>query len=164
MIFLLGRQAMFGQEPPTYFRSITTARFPSLANVQARYLPASPLPSTTRSYFSGLEIWSFIWIEVVGSNVRKLLSPWREISPAGSGLPNETQNKSIWSAKPAQERELQPFLRPGFGGKSFQPFLGLGDIPAIFCIGRFELFDLQPFSSGFLRLSHRIQGLRILGM
>jgi hypothetical protein len=47
------------------FRSITTALFPSLANVQARYLPASPLPSTTMSYFSGLEIWSFILIEVV---------------------------------------------------------------------------------------------------
>src|ERR1700730_12186767 len=122
MIFLLGRQAMFGQEPPTYFRSITTARFPSLANVQARYLPASPLPSTTWSYFSGLEIWSFIWIEVVGSNVRKLLSPWREISPAGSGLPNETQNKSIRSAKPAQERELQPFFWAGFGANHFSLF------------------------------------------
>ena len=29
--FLLGRQAMFGQEPPMYFRSTTTARIPCLA-------------------------------------------------------------------------------------------------------------------------------------
>src|SRR5260370_32665390 len=53
MTFLLGRQAMFGQEPPRYFLSITAARLPWEASVQARYLPASPLPSTTRSYSSG---------------------------------------------------------------------------------------------------------------
>src|SRR5215471_19824214 len=53
MIFLLGRQAMLGQEPPIYFRSMTTARIPFLARVQAMYLPASPLPSTTTSYSSG---------------------------------------------------------------------------------------------------------------
>src|SRR5207244_3423054 len=49
MRFLLGRQAIFGQEPPKYFRSITAARWPSAANAQARYLPASPLPSTPTS-------------------------------------------------------------------------------------------------------------------
>src|SRR6516164_9899476 len=54
MIFLLGRQAMLGQEPPIYFRSMTTARIPFLAEVQALYLPASPLPSTTRSYSSAV--------------------------------------------------------------------------------------------------------------
>jgi hypothetical protein len=46
-------QAMFGQEPPIYFRSIRTERFPFLAWVQVMYLPASPLPRTTRSYSSG---------------------------------------------------------------------------------------------------------------
>src|SRR5215469_18548887 len=56
MTFLLGIQAMLGQEPPIYFRSITTARIPFLARVQARYLPASPQPSTTRSYSSGSDI------------------------------------------------------------------------------------------------------------
>src|ERR1700730_4822251 len=56
MIFLLGRQAMLGQEPPIYFRSMTTARIPFLARVQAMYLPASPLPSTTTSYSSGGDI------------------------------------------------------------------------------------------------------------
>src|SRR5262252_7448601 len=53
MIFLLGRQAILGQEPPINFRSMTTARIPFLAKVQAMYLPASPLPSTTTSYSSG---------------------------------------------------------------------------------------------------------------
>src|SRR6516162_8279298 len=52
MIFLLGRQAMLGQEPPTYFRSITTVRIPVLARVHAMYFPASPLPNTTTSYSS----------------------------------------------------------------------------------------------------------------
>src|ERR1700730_17778780 len=37
MIFLLGRQAILGLEPPTYFRSMTTARIPFLARVQAMY-------------------------------------------------------------------------------------------------------------------------------
>jgi hypothetical protein len=39
-----------------YFRSITTTRIPFLAKVQARYLPASPQPSTTRSYSSGCDM------------------------------------------------------------------------------------------------------------
>src|SRR5947209_19948504 len=52
MTFLLGRQAMFGQEPPTYLRSMTATFCPWEARVQARYFPASPLPSTTTSYSS----------------------------------------------------------------------------------------------------------------
>src|SRR5215510_3922384 len=52
MTFLLGRHAMFGQEPPTYFRSMTAVRLPSLAIVHAANLPAVPLPSTRTSYFS----------------------------------------------------------------------------------------------------------------
>src|SRR5690348_2063474 len=61
MIFLLGRQAMLGQEPPIYLRSITIARIPFLARLQAMYLPASPLPSTTTSYSSvvGIDSVSF---------------------------------------------------------------------------------------------------------
>src|SRR5262245_39857077 len=57
MTFLLGRQAIFGQEPPMYFRSTTAVRLPSLAIVQAINLPAVPLPSTRTSYFSALSIW-----------------------------------------------------------------------------------------------------------
>src|SRR5215510_6070152 len=54
-MFLLGRQAMLGQEPPIYFRSITAAFIPCLASVQARNLPASPLPRTRRSYPSNFD-------------------------------------------------------------------------------------------------------------
>ena len=54
MTFLLGRQAMLGHDPPTYRRSTTAERFPCEASVQARSLPAAPLPRTTTSKFSGL--------------------------------------------------------------------------------------------------------------
>src|SRR5881409_486468 len=54
MTFLLGRQAMFGQEPPTYFRSTTTVFIPFLARVQERSLPAAPLPRMSRSYSCAL--------------------------------------------------------------------------------------------------------------
>src|SRR6266404_809245 len=52
MMFLLGRHAMFGQEPPTYFRSITAVFIPFLASVQERSLPAAPLPRMSKSYSS----------------------------------------------------------------------------------------------------------------
>src|SRR5437879_1661428 len=54
MIFLLGRQAMLGQEPPTYFRSMTATFIPFLASVHERSLPAAPLPRMSRSYSSAL--------------------------------------------------------------------------------------------------------------
>src|SRR5262245_57070438 len=53
MTFLLGRQAIFGHAPPTYFRSIEAVLLPSLAIVQAINLPPVPLPSTSTLYFSG---------------------------------------------------------------------------------------------------------------
>src|SRR5437667_9385464 len=53
MIFLLGKHAMFGHAPPTYFRSIEAVRLPSLAMVHAINLPPVPAPSTRTSYFSG---------------------------------------------------------------------------------------------------------------
>ena len=49
MMFLLGRQAIFGHDPPISLRSTTAVRCPSLAMVQARYLPDSPLPITRMS-------------------------------------------------------------------------------------------------------------------
>src|SRR6267154_6762359 len=54
--FLLGRHAMFGHEPPNHLRSTRAVRRPSLAIVQARYLPASPLPRTRISYLSTSDI------------------------------------------------------------------------------------------------------------
>src|SRR3954454_3082390 len=67
MMFLLGRQAMLGQAPPTYRRSTTARRFPCAASVQATSLPAAPLPRTTTSYSSGCDIRSsietkFVWV------------------------------------------------------------------------------------------------------
>src|SRR5271155_3158177 len=67
MMFLLGRQAMFGHEPPTYLRSITTTRCPFWAEVQAISFPPAPLPRTTRSYSSGWVVDVFI-ILILGSS------------------------------------------------------------------------------------------------
>ena len=52
MMFLLGKPATFGHDPPTILRSTRAVRWPSFDNVRARYLPASPLPMTRRSYCS----------------------------------------------------------------------------------------------------------------
>src|ERR1700747_2518644 len=52
-MFLLGRQAMFGHDPPMYLRSITATRFPCWARVHAANFDPAPLPRTTRSYSSG---------------------------------------------------------------------------------------------------------------
>src|SRR5262249_17147678 len=52
MRFLLGIQAIFGQDPPIHRRSTTAVRCPAFAIVHARYFPASPLPSTRNSNLS----------------------------------------------------------------------------------------------------------------
>src|SRR5580704_14874613 len=44
MTFLLGRQAIFGQDPPTRERSTTAVEWPAFAIAQASDLPDSPLP------------------------------------------------------------------------------------------------------------------------
>src|SRR6516165_8926702 len=54
--FLLGRQLMFGQEPPIHFRSTTAVRLPELARCQARSLPPAPLPRTSASYRWGSDM------------------------------------------------------------------------------------------------------------
>src|SRR5215467_13841936 len=51
-MFLLGRQAMFGHDPPTYWRSITATRWPCLAKVHAAMVDPVPPPRITRSYAS----------------------------------------------------------------------------------------------------------------
>src|SRR5215813_7813692 len=55
--FLLGRQAMFGQEPPTQRRSTTAARRPERARCQDSSLPPAPLPSTRSSYGSACAMY-----------------------------------------------------------------------------------------------------------
>src|SRR6266851_895946 len=54
--FLLGRQLVFGQEPPINLRSTRAVRCPDLAMCQARNLPPSPLPRTSISKGSGCDI------------------------------------------------------------------------------------------------------------
>src|SRR5579863_9545698 len=49
MMFLLGRHAMFGHDPPIYLRSMVATRFPSPANVQAAIVDPVPPPRMTRS-------------------------------------------------------------------------------------------------------------------
>src|SRR5580658_10050852 len=57
MMFLLGRHAMFGHDPPMYLRSMTATRFPSPANVHAATVDPVPPPRITRSNSSG---WVFL--------------------------------------------------------------------------------------------------------
>src|SRR3981189_2047418 len=56
IMFLLGRHAILGQEPPIYLRSTTATRFPSPANVQAAMVEPVPPPRMTRSNSSGCEV------------------------------------------------------------------------------------------------------------
>src|ERR1700758_330743 len=61
IIFLLGRHAILGQEPPIYLRSMTATRFPSAANVHAAMVEPVPPPRITRSNSSGcasLKTWA----------------------------------------------------------------------------------------------------------
>jgi hypothetical protein len=51
--FLLGMQAMLGQEPPTYRRSTTAVRRPDRAMCHASSLPPWPLPRISTSSRSG---------------------------------------------------------------------------------------------------------------
>src|SRR6476661_10238412 len=53
MMFLLGRHAILGQEPPMYLRSTTATRLPSPANVHAAMVEPVPPPRITRSNSSG---------------------------------------------------------------------------------------------------------------
>src|SRR5215469_12142251 len=53
MMFLLGKHAMLGHDPPMYLRSTTATRFPSAANVHAAIVDPVPPPRITRSNSSG---------------------------------------------------------------------------------------------------------------
>src|SRR5260370_17802840 len=81
-MFLIGMQAMFWEDPPTYFRSITATRWPCPAKVQAAIVPPVPPPRITRSYSSGLvflgdgidEAFSSVFIPLFLS--QRLPPPW----------------------------------------------------------------------------------------
>src|SRR5260370_42279920 len=49
MMFLLGRHAMFGHDPPMYLRSMTATRFPCPAKVHTAMVDPVPPPRITRS-------------------------------------------------------------------------------------------------------------------
>src|SRR5262245_58743726 len=66
MMFLLGRHAMFGHDPPMYLRSMTATRFPSPANVQAATVDPVPPPRITRSNSSGC-VFLGTWVDEVFS-------------------------------------------------------------------------------------------------
>src|SRR5262249_17297346 len=68
MMFLLGRHAIFGHDPPMYLRSITATRFPSAANVQAARVEPVPPPRITRSNSSG-GVFLMAWTDEVFSVV-----------------------------------------------------------------------------------------------
>src|SRR5215467_8306398 len=55
-MFLLGRHATLGQDPPMYFRSTTATRLPSLAKVHAAIVEPVPPPRITRSNSSGFTL------------------------------------------------------------------------------------------------------------
>src|SRR3989441_3753414 len=48
MMFLLGKHAMFGHDPPRYWRSMTATRCPCPAKVQAAMVDPVPPPRITR--------------------------------------------------------------------------------------------------------------------
>src|ERR1700674_3670966 len=56
MMFLLGRHAILGQEPPIYLRSTTATRLPSPAKVHAAMVDPVPPPRITRSNSSGCDV------------------------------------------------------------------------------------------------------------
>src|SRR6266481_4933917 len=61
MMFLLGKHAMFGHDPPMYLRSTTATCFPSPAKIHAAMVEPVPPPRITRSNSSGcvfLRTWA----------------------------------------------------------------------------------------------------------
>src|SRR5437667_7058845 len=64
MMFLLGKHAMFGHDPPMYLRSTTATCFPSPAKVHAAMVEPVPPPRITRSNSSGcvfLRAWAKVF-------------------------------------------------------------------------------------------------------
>src|SRR6266576_2259416 len=56
-MFLLGRHAILGQEPPIYLRSTTATRLSSPANVHAATVEPVPPPRITRSNSRRERLW-----------------------------------------------------------------------------------------------------------
>src|SRR5260370_8615857 len=67
MMYLLGKHAMFGHEPPMYLRSTTATCFPSPAKVHAAMVEPVPPPRITRSHSSGCAFLRPLGDEVLSS-------------------------------------------------------------------------------------------------
>src|SRR5712672_3771192 len=74
MMFLLGKHAMFGQEPPIYLRSTTATRLPSPAKVHAAMVEPVPPPRISRSNSSGCVFVLFMRIFLSERQVHSRLS------------------------------------------------------------------------------------------
>src|SRR5919197_3275846 len=75
MMFVLGKHAMFGHDPPMYLRSMTATCCPCPANVQAAMVDPVPPSRITRSNASGGVCFS-TWADGVFSKLfmRRVLS------------------------------------------------------------------------------------------
>src|SRR5579863_2142543 len=102
MMFLLGRQAIFGHDPPMYLRSITATRCPCLAKVHAATVDPVPPPRITRSNSSGSVFLSEWADEIVSTLMRLFLSErqvhsWLSLISRGQPLtlPRETVHSRL---------------------------------------------------------------------
>src|SRR5579864_7376505 len=95
MMFLLGRQAMFGHEPPMYLRSMTATRCPWAANVQAATVDPVPPPRITRSNSSGV-----------------LFSTWADEALAVGVMRIFLSERQVHSSRALISREQQTMLLP----------------------------------------------------
>src|SRR5580704_6373958 len=74
MMFLLGKHAMFGHDPPIYLRSMTATRFPSPAKVHAAIVDPVPPPRISKSKSSTLDSLGRCTDEVFGGLFMPALS------------------------------------------------------------------------------------------
>src|SRR5215510_10472649 len=98
MMFLLGRQAMFGHDPPTYLRSIAATRCPCLAKVQAAIVDPVPPPRITRSYSSGsifLDNWAEETFSILFYVSSRFLQRFRFLEKFKCLLPNPPNDRLL---------------------------------------------------------------------
>src|SRR6266436_2969465 len=104
-MFLLGRHAMLGQEPPIYLRSTTATRLPSPANVHAATVERVPPPRITRSNSSGCDFLRTSGDEVLSVRFMRLFLSERQVH---SGLCESISGVRPRSKSP--RRQLEPYL------------------------------------------------------
>src|SRR6266446_10944373 len=79
MMFLLGKHATFGHDPPMYLRSTTATRFPSPAKVHAAMVEPVPPPRITRSNSSGCVFLSTLADEVLSVRFMRIFLSERQV-------------------------------------------------------------------------------------